>query len=174
MNTPALPQLPFRISICGRADLPQFANTEVTHLLSIDNPETVTPTPAWLRGVHWHCLFHDVDTTYLADGNTVIAPTRENVHNILDYGRTCLDASREEPVHLLIHCAAGVSRSPAAAYSILCMILGSGRENDALQHLLAIKSDVCPNPLVVQHADDLLCRHGRMLTALHTLRGDFD
>ena len=39
---------------------------------------------------------------------------------------------------------------------------------------IAIKADVYPNPLVVQHADELLDRHGHMLTALHSLREDFD
>jgi predicted protein tyrosine phosphatase len=170
----AVPQLPFRMSVCGRSDMNRFAADSVTHILSIDNPESLTPTPPWFAGVHWHTLFHDVDTTYGIEGTSVIAPTQDEVRRILAFGRTCQEASRSQSVHLLIHCTAGISRSPAAAYGILCQALGQGREGEALQHLLSIKADVYPNKLVVQHADELLSRSGRMLAIIHSLRNDFD
>jgi predicted protein tyrosine phosphatase len=65
---------------------------------------------------------------------------------------------------------AGASRSTAAAFGILSMLLGSGQELDALNYLMEIKPDAFPNKLVVQFADEILNRNGRMLEALRPLR----
>jgi predicted protein tyrosine phosphatase len=67
----------------------------------------------------------------------------------------------------LIHCAAGVSRSTAAAFILLCILLGPGREEEALDHLHRIATDrvILPNRRLVWFADDLLGRKGAMRSA---------
>jgi predicted protein tyrosine phosphatase len=165
-------RLPFRVSVCSRQDVASFATRNVTHLLSIDNPGDPTPTPAGFKGPHRHVTFQDVESEAEARLYQAVAATRDDIQRVLDCGTECLQASRSGRVHLLVHCMAGASRSPAAAFAILTMLLGPGSEPAALAYLLEIKPDAFPNRLVVQLADDLLKRNGKMLAALRPLRDE--
>ena len=69
------PQLPFRISVCSRAELPQHEGKEITHLLSIDKPEDSTETPEWFLGIHWHVVFQDVEDMDDARKFNAVPPT---------------------------------------------------------------------------------------------------
>lgn len=102
------------------------------------------------------------------------APTAADIRTILRFGRDCFISSKAAPTHLLIHCNAGASRSPAAAYAILCLWLGKNREIQAKDLLLRIKQDVVPNPMVVAYADRLLGREGKMLEAIRTLYAELN
>ena len=166
----AEPRLPFRLSVCGKAALHKFADSCVTHLISIDNPPSPTQTPEWFSGIHWHIVFQDVETPAEAREFNAVPPTRQDVEKILDCGRSCLQASKAQDVHLLLHCMAGASRSTAAGFAILCLVLGEGREPESLSLLLSIKPDAFPNMLVVKYADELLDRKGRMLEVLRLFR----
>jgi len=160
----------FRLSVCGIDEIDKFAGNNVTHLISIDDPGAPTETPEWFRGIHWHLVFQDVETVKQAKQFRALGPTIHDVKQIIEFGETCLTASKTKRVHLLIHCMAGVSRSTAAAFAILCMIHGKGSEPESLEHLLAIRPDALPNRLVVKYADQLLGRDGKMLEALRHLR----
>ncbi len=149
-------RLPFKISVCGRGELGQFRDAGVTHLLSIDAPGAPTPAPSWFTGVHRNFSFADVDSRIMARAYGVAAPTRSDVEGILAFGRACLEASHRGAVHLVIHCMAGVSRSPAAAYAIVCMLLGPGSEQQALDYVLQIRPCAYPNRLMVKYADQIL------------------
>jgi predicted protein tyrosine phosphatase len=74
---------------------------------------------------------------------------------------------RMEP--LLIHCWAGVSRSPAVAYAIACMILGAGQEARLAGLLRARAPFATPNPRVIALADAALDRGGAMITAIEAI-----
>ena len=165
--------LPFRVSVCGRAELPRFAGSLVTHLISIDNPAEPTRTPEWFKGVHCHAVFQDVVNADEAREFNAVPPAVQDVERLLAFGRRCMETSQTQKVHLLVHCTAGASRSPAVAFAIICLALGEGRENEAMRLLLSIKPDVYPNSLVVKYADDLLDRKGRMVEALRPLREEF-
>jgi predicted protein tyrosine phosphatase len=168
MNEPL--KLPFRLSVCGKVEIHDFVDRQVTHIVSIDNPGTPTRTPDWFRGSHWHVFFHDVENADDAKTLDAALPTPKDVQLILNFGRACLEMSRSREVHLLIHCSAGACRSPAAAFAILCLATGAGKERDCLRHVLTIRPNAFPNKLVVEHADQLLGRNGRMLEALQPLR----
>lgn len=157
--------LPFEISVCGRGEVEEFRDSDVTHLLSIDSPGSPTATPMWFKGVHRHLAFLDIEDTATALVFGMDAPEKEDVSAILIFGNECLKASRDGPVHLVIHCLAGVSRSPAAAYSIMCMLLGPGCEEAAYEHLLQIRPCAWPNRLIVKYADQLLNRNKAMIRA---------
>jgi len=61
---------------------------------------------------------------------------------------------------VLFHCYAGVSRSTAAAYILLAMWLGPGKEQEAAHKLLEIRPGAHPNPLMLQMAEEILGREG--------------
>ena len=67
---------------------------------------------------------------------------------------------------LLIHCEAGVSRSPAAALIIYACWLGPGQEQEAMERVLAQRPVAMPNPRMVELADRMLARGGRLLGVL--------
>ena len=78
---------------------------------------------------------------------------------IIDFGRGAGDR------RMLIHCWAGISRSSAAAYAIACD-RNPGFEGDIADELRRRAPSVTPNRLMVQLADDLLERNGRMGAAI--------
>jgi len=73
---------------------------------------------------------------------------------------------RGEQVNLLCGCAAGISRSTAAAYIILCYLLGEWNEREALALIENKRSIARPNPLMVKLADDYLKRGYKMMAPL--------
>lgn len=64
---------------------------------------------------------------------------------------------------LLVHCHAGIARSTAIAYAILCQRWGAGHEQAAFNDLLVLQPDAVPNLHVVNIADRLLGRGGALL-----------
>jgi len=159
----------FRISVCAEGDLDSYSHKGVSHILSICAPKFPTPTPEWFTGVHKHVFFQDVVSSKDAAALDAKAPTAADIREVLKYGRECIVESRTEPTHLLIHCTHGASRSPAAAYAILCLWLGRGREVQAKHFLLRIRPGAVPNLLVVAYADKLLRRGGKMFEAIKAL-----
>lgn len=67
---------------------------------------------------------------------------------------------------VLIHCEAGVSRSPAAALIIYACWLGPGQEQEAMERVLAQRPVAMPNPRMVELADKMLERGGRLVGVL--------
>lgn len=70
------------------------------------------------------------------------------------------DWSREEP--LVIHCFAGISRSTAAAYSAVCALDPTCDEEALALTLRSRAPSATPNKRIVEIADRLLGRDGRM------------
>ena len=70
---------------------------------------------------------------------------------------------------LLIHCHAGMSRSPAIALAIIANCLGVGTEQEAVRELLKIVPLCTPNKLLVEIIDSELNRNGRLIRALNLL-----
>lgn len=163
-------RMPYRISVCGKREVDAFAQERVTHLLSLEDPEVVQETPAWFNGEHRHLTFHDVESTAEAKLLFAVAPTRAQVAEILKFGEHCRQASAAQPVHLLVHCFAGISRSTAAAYVVAAQTLGAGHADDALRLIQTIRREAFPNRLIVQYADHLLHRAGELLRPLESLR----
>jgi len=158
-------QLPYKISVCGRGEVTCFKERGITHLLSIDSPGSPTATPEWFKGIHWHLAFVDVESKAMAKIFGLDPPGKNDVKLILEFGKMCLESSRNCETHLVIHCLAGVSRSPGAAYAIMCMLLGPGHEQAAFDHLMNIRSCASPNRMIVKYADQILGRNGAMIQA---------
>ena len=88
-----------------------------------------------------------------------ILPNESHVRSALNFGRECGETS------LLIHCHAGMSRSPAIALAILADWLGEGHEAEAVRELLKIARLCTPNELVIAIADSVLARQGALISA---------
>ena len=64
---------------------------------------------------------------------------------------------------LLVHCHAGISRSGARAFALMAEALGPGREEQALDELLAQRPVIVPNGRVVKIADKVMGRDGALV-----------
>lgn len=91
-------------------------------------------------------------------------PTLEHVSDILAFSAGIpLEAT------VLIHCWAGVSRSTAVAYAILCQHAGPGSEKACVRHLRKIRPRSMPNLRIVTLAEVALGRDGTMFAAWEKL-----
>ncbi|HEX4078982.1 MAG TPA: hypothetical protein VHX61_08940 [Rhizomicrobium sp.] len=129
-----------------------------SHLITLLSPEYMIETPRRISSErHLRLALNDV-----ADATGCEAPpTARHVERLLAFG-DCWPA--EAP--MLIHCWAGVSRSTAAAYSLLCQRAGPGCEFEIAQLLRARAPHAYPNPLIIRFADAALQREGRMVAAV--------
>jgi predicted protein tyrosine phosphatase len=90
-------------------------------------------------------------------------PSREHVEKALTFDRP--------GERLLVHCHAGISRSSTVALAIIANRLGTGREEEALRLLLAIRPHAVPNLAVLRHADEILGNGGRLAEIVRAHEG---
>jgi predicted protein tyrosine phosphatase len=132
-----------------------------SHIITLLSPEHMIETPSGFDPErHLKLGVNDVADPSAGEN----PPGRVHVDRLLAFSRQW-DASQP----MLIHCWAGVSRSMASAYTILCDRLGPGREVEIAMAIRRRASHASPNPLLVRHADDALARDGRMLAALKVM-----
>jgi predicted protein tyrosine phosphatase len=128
----------------------------ISLLAAIDQP----PTPEHIHpSDHLRVLVDDVD--YSEKGMST--PARDHITQLLDFLR-----GTPQETSLLIHCLAGVSRSPAAAL-IALVLEAPGRELEAARVLRQAGPFVNPNHLIVEIADAALKRDGALIAALHDM-----
>lgn len=70
---------------------------------------------------------------------------------------------------VVAHCEAGISRSSAAAVIIYSVLLGPGKEREAIERVLEQRPIARPNRRMLSIADRLLQRHGALVRALEEL-----
>ena len=124
---------------------------EVTCLLSIG--DTHDPLPAGYENVQIKLRL------LVADVVTDEGATQEDVRRIIELAENL----RGRTGKVLIHCEAGVSRSPAAALIMYACWLGPGREREAMARVLTQRPVALPNRRMVELADKMLGREGRLL-----------
>lgn len=100
-------------------------------------------------------MFEDVDEPVPG----IALPHELHVEAALSFGREHADGS------LLVHCRAGVSRSAAIALGIIADRLGTGSERKAVAALLMNRPVAKPNLIVLELADTLLERGGKLIDA---------
>jgi len=152
------------LTICGVHELPEQEGKRWTHVISIwdktslydaacrKQVKTIAPRAKLLFS-----FFEDTSDPGYPD-----APRFQDVKRILDF-------TKKFPLKakVLVHCRAGVSRSTATAYAILCQHTTPGLEMENLLHIETLRDLVMPNRLIIQHADKILKRNGAMLLHLH-------
>ncbi len=136
-----------------------------SHLITLLSPEHMIETPAVIAAErHLKLGLNDV----VEEVQERVPPTRDHISRLIEFGHGW---NAEAPI--LIHCWAGVSRSMAAAYTILCERAGPGRELEIAHALRERAPHAFPNPLMIRLADALLQRNGRMVAAIASIgRGE--
>jgi predicted protein tyrosine phosphatase len=67
---------------------------------------------------------------------------------------------------VLIHYGAGISRSAAAALIMYACWLGPGKEQEAIKKVFTLRPTARPNRRMIELADKILGREGRLIDAL--------
>ena len=126
---------------------------EITYLISIGDGDD--PLPAGYenaaRRLRW----------LIADVVTEEGATEDDIKRIINLA----EQLHSESGTLLIHCEAGISRSTATALIMYACWLGHGREDEAMQRVVAQRPYSSPNRRMVALADKLLALDGRLLQA---------
>jgi predicted protein tyrosine phosphatase len=127
----------------------------VVTLLGVDD-EVVLPAEVPADN-HLRLQVHDI--TDPMDG--YVTPQVEHVERLLHFVQRW---RRDAP--MVIHCYAGISRSTAAAFTAVCALNPKREERLIAQALRRASQTAFPNPRIVQIADHLLARDGRMVEAV--------
>jgi predicted protein tyrosine phosphatase len=153
-----------RQTICGLDELGRHGREEITHLLSILDPEAPEPPLFNVKPPRERLTlrFHDV----ILPHPDYVLPRRADMEAALAFGRMLPE---RDPAHLLVHCHMGISRSTAAATALLLQAHPDLDEDEALAHVEALRPRIWPNSLMIRHADSLLRREGRLVAAVGRL-----
>jgi predicted protein tyrosine phosphatase len=142
--------------------LPEMLRTyQPSHLISLLSPEFMIETPGGFpAGRHLRVAVHDICEP--VDGKH--HPAEEHITAIFEFARGW---DGKQP--MIVHCWAGVSRSMAAAYAILCARFGPGAEFSTAQEIRARAPHAYPNRAIVRLADSVLGRQGTMIKAVEEM-----
>ena len=151
-----------KIIISSLQDVPTLVRmARPSHLISLLDPESMIPTPKGIAAER-HLKVGVNDIGQPEEG--LIHPTAETVEQILQFGRGW------EPFEpMLVHCWAGISRSSATAFILACERAPDVPEREIAERLRRASAAATPNPLMVQLADDMLSRGGRMVEAVRAI-----
>ncbi len=150
-----------KIFVCPKYWISCYPNRfEPDYLLSLQDPgadvSDLRPDSIPANN-HQIFYFYDMDIPTEAD-----APSREVVQGVINWLLPhCAPGSEKQ---MIIHCDAGLGRSPAVAYIAWSIHLGAGRELEAFQRMKGSCRETCliPNSIVVAHADEILGRGGAL------------
>ena len=159
------PEIVARSLADAKRELPKLDGDDA--VVSIGSPNTTVPEgfdPS--NPLHLRLQFDDVTTDTPVFGRDQIhPPRRDHIQHLLDQADELLDAGL-----VYCHCAAGISRSTAAAFILHCVHREPGDERDAMKAVLTDNPFASPNRLMVELADDLLDRGGDMIDAIETVQ----
>lgn len=133
-----------------------------THLISVLGPGAyIKRPPRIIPSNHLTLSFHDIAEP--TDGE--VGPTSEDIKRLLDFAKMWDGGGP-----LVVHCNAGVSRSPAVALIIMAQF-NPGKEFEAARVLRSLIPHARPNRWMVNIADDVMACEGRLIMATEVSRG---
>ncbi len=149
------------ITVCSLAALAiEAERVRPAHVISLVDPGQPVSRPAGVApSDHLVLEFHDI--TAPLPGH--VAPRDEDIERLIAFGEAWGGTSPT-----LIHCHAGISRSPAAAFILMCQA-NAGREDEAALALRRHGPHALPNRRMVELGDILLGRGGRLVAALRAM-----
>ena len=147
--------------VCPRIKVPDFVEAPVTHFVSLIDPDEVDTflQPPRQTRHRLQLVFHDLDDIeiQLPKYSKYKAPERRHVEALVDFGRSMAPL---DDWGLLTHCEAGISRSSAAAITMLVAAgypppLAFGLVRRACPQML-------PNRRILRMADGILNTNGHL------------
>ena len=129
--------------------------SKISFLVSIGAPEDVLPIGYSNVSDRLRLLFGDTVTEEHG-------ATEADIRCLIDLAKRLKGSNG----NVLIHCEAGVSRSPAAALILYTCLLGPGSERESMDLVLRQRPFAMPNRRMVELADRLLGREGRLMSVL--------
>lgn len=132
------------------------------HVISINDPHEHPPELVFLHSANAHVLVTHFRDIVEPLRNHPEAPSLGNMRGIISFGRSIRTDER-----VLVHCGAGLSRSPAAALALLASRKPRTPDgaDEAIAELLEIRPHCSPNPIMTAHADELLGFGGDLVRA---------
>ena len=152
---------PIEVQVCGFHELEAQIQRQCESVISIwdifspDADDTVNLLRRRFRDGRLHVAKFD-DIAIPTPGKR--SATKDDIRKILSF-------AKHAPSPVLIHCFAGISRSTAVAYAILCQSHGPGEEDVCMERLLRARPQAAPNAFIVALADEVLERNGAMNAA---------
>lgn len=153
------------LTICGIEELPGNSAREVTHVLSVIDPDRAEIDAFGTYGEHHRVTlrFHDIIDARPGQ----IMPTPEHVGEIIGFGEGLREtATGRVKGHLLVHCHMGISRSTAAMMTLMAQADAAEDEDALFARLREIRPQAWPNSVMIGFADEQLGRSGRLTQAL--------
>ena len=150
------------IHVCALSKIPETvrASGARTMVTLINKGTEVIRPPEIPESRHMFVAMSDI--VLAEDGH--ILPADTHVETMLEFVR-----SWDGAAPLVVHCYAGVSRSTAAAFIIACDRDGQRSEREIAELIRARSPTATPNRLMVEIADRLLGRKGRMIEAVDAI-----
>jgi predicted protein tyrosine phosphatase len=152
--------------VCSLAEVARHAEAlRPAHMVSLLGEEAFPQTPPGIA-VEQHLRLRVHDIAEPAEG--YIAPAEEHVRELITFGQAW---DRASPV--IVHCFAGISRSTAAALTLMALH-NPGQEAAAARLLRERARHAQPNRRMIALADRLLGARGRLVEAVAAIGpGDF-
>ncbi len=149
------------LTICGIEELPAQKDRDVTHVLSILDPQHPGVGAFDSYPAHSRTTLHFHDIIDPEPGK--LMPQPEHIEAIIRFGAGLADAGGE---HLLVHCHKGISRSTAAMLTLMAAASPEQEADDLFARLSEIRPQAWPSSLMVRLADEQLDRRGSLVAAL--------
>lgn len=147
-----------QVFVCPRDWTFAKGRFEPDHMVSLQDPGADVSgfRPPWVPTEnHYVGFFYDANKPGHPDAVPV-----EQIAALLDW--LIPRCSPGSQARFLIHCDAGLGRSPAVAYIAWALHFGPGHEAEAFESMKrsCLESRISPNSIVIHHADRLLGRDG--------------
>lgn len=150
------------IHVCSLARLHSIVeSTRARHVVTLLRDVHLVSRPRTIALDHHLVLAMD-DISIPLEGYS--APAHEHVSELVKFLRGW---DRRAP--LVMHCYAGISRSTAGAYVAVCALNPHRDEAAVAKELRRASPTATPNTRIVELADRLLGRGGRMIRAIEAI-----
>jgi len=150
------------IHVCSLARLHETVeDTGARHVVTLLRDVHLVQRPPAVTSDN-HLVLAVDDISQPADGFTI--PADEHVHELVRFVRQW---DRAAP--LVVHCYAGISRSTAGAYVAVCALNPDRDEVAIARELRRASPTATPNARIVDVADRMLGRAGRMRAAIESI-----
>lgn len=150
------------VEVCSREEASEILSSpetraDISFLVSIGDPHDHPPAG--------YAKIRDKLRLLFVDSNGDDGPDESHVEQII----ATAESLRERSGRVLVHCAAGISRSSAAAVILQTAILGPGSEEAVVRRVLEQRPIARPNRRMIAFADTLLGRDGKLVEAVNSV-----